>query len=286
MKNLQVAFKKFLSNKNTVTILGVVVCIIILYVGYNAQIRRTTDLVSMPVAFVDIGPKTLIKKEHVTIINVPRKLLNGEFYEREADIVGKYSNYNATIPLGSLFYKKLLVDAKNMPSVVFSDVPDGYTVINQPVNMNTTFVNSVEPGSYVNLYFKAIDDKNDDKVIFGRFVSNIKVLSVKDAAGDDVFETSEEKRTPAYILYAVPESINQLIRRALYISDDYGIELLLVPNTKTLTEEDKVHATSDDIKKFILDRTQNIDVNIMPTASELFNDVNSSKDTNKDNKQG
>lgn len=281
MNNLQTSVKKFLGNKNTVTILGVVVCIIILYIGYNAQVKRTTDLVSMPVAITDIGPKTKIKKEHVAIIDVPRRLLNGEFYEREADIIGKYSNYNATIPTGSLFYKKLLVDAKNMPSVMFSDVPDGYTVINQPVNMNTTYVNSVEPGSYVNIYFKAVDDKHEDKVIFGRFVSNIKVLSVKDANGNDVFESSEEQRTPAYIIYAVPESIHQLIRRALYISDDYDIELLLVPNTKTLTDEDKVHATSEDIKNFILDRTHSIDVNILPTASELFNDVNSSKATEK-----
>ena len=279
MNNLQNSFKKFLGNKNTVTIVGVVVCIIILYVGYNAQVKRTTDLVSMPVAISDIGPKTLIKKEHVAIINVPRRLLQGDFYEREADIVGKYTNYNATIATGSLFYKKLLVDASKMPSVMFSDVPEGYTVINQPVNMNTTYVNSVEPGSYVNIYFKAVDDEEEDKVIFGKFVSNIKVLSVKDSSGNDVFESSEEQRTPAYIMYAVPESIHQLLRRALYISGDYDIELLLVPNTKTITDEDKVHVTSEDIKNYIVKRTKNIDVNVLPTAEELFNDVNTSQST-------
>ena len=286
MDKLQVSFKKFLGNKNTVTILGVVACIIILYIGYNAQIKRTTDLVSMPVAKVDIGPKTKIQKEHVTILNVPRKLLNGDFYDREADIIGKYSNYNATIAMGSLFYKKLLVEANKMPSTMFGDVPEGYTVINQPVNMNTTYVNSVEPGSYVNIYFKAADDKNNDKIFFGKFVSNIKVLAVKDSAGNDVFETSEEQRTPAYIIYAVPESIHQLIRRALYISDDYDIELLLVPNTKDLTEKEKenVYYTSEDIKNFIVERTKTIDVNVLPSANELFNEKNSSTSTNTEKK--
>ena len=271
MKNLEVSVKKFLGNKNTVTILGVVACIVILYVGYNAQVKRTTDLVNMPVAVVDILPKTKITKDHVTIINVPRRLLNGEFYTREADIIGKYSNYNATIAKGSLFYKKYLIDAKNMPSRLFENVKDGYTLVNQPVNMNTTFVNSVEPDSYVNIYFKGINDEG--KVMFGRFLSNIQVLAVKDSSGNDVFETSEEQRTPAYILYAVPESIHELLRKALYIAKDYDIELLMVPNTKTLTDEDAVHATSQDIVDFISDKTAFIDVNSIPSAEELFNDM-------------
>lgn len=277
MNNLSNSLKKFLGNKNTVTIIGVVVCIIILYVGYNAQVKRTTNLVSMPVAVRDIGAKTKITKELVTLVSVPSKLLNGDFYTKPADIVGKYSNYNVIIPKGSLFYKVMLIDANKMPSTVFKDVPNGYTIINQPVNMNTTYVNSVEPDSYVNLYYKGLND--DDEVMFGKFVSNIKVLAVKDSNGYDVFETSEEKRTPAYIIYAVPESIHQLIRKALYIADDYEIELLLVPNTKTLTDDDKVHATSQDIVDFISDKTAEIDVNMLPTPEELFNDVNTSNTT-------
>ena len=35
MNNLKASMKKFLGNKNTVTILGVIICLVILYIGYN-----------------------------------------------------------------------------------------------------------------------------------------------------------------------------------------------------------------------------------------------------------
>ena len=39
MKNFQMTLKKILSNKNTVTVLGVLLAIVILYVGYNYRIK-------------------------------------------------------------------------------------------------------------------------------------------------------------------------------------------------------------------------------------------------------
>lgn len=38
--NLSSSLKKFVSNKNTITIIGVVLCIIILYWGYNFRINQ------------------------------------------------------------------------------------------------------------------------------------------------------------------------------------------------------------------------------------------------------
>ena len=219
----------------------------------------------MPVAAQNIGPRTKIDAKMVQTVRVPRNLLQGEFYTYTKDIVGKYTNFTTTVPKGSLFYTSLIVNASDIPSSMFKDVPDGYVVVNYPVNMDTTYLNSMEPDSYVNMYFKGLYQENEDdeeQVIFGKFIQNIKVLGVKDADGKNVFETSEEIRKPAYLFFAVPEDRYDLLRKAMYISGEYDIELTLVPNTMELTEKDALQVTSNDIKTFIMDRTMLIDINI------------------------
>mgnify|MGYP006874869832 CR=1 FL=1 len=48
---------------------------------------------------------------------------------------------------------------------------------------------------------------NDGKAMFGKFVEDVKVLAVKDKNGRHVFENSDETRTPAIIIFAVPEEL-------------------------------------------------------------------------------
>lgn len=265
--NIQASLKKFMGNKNTVTIIGVLICLVVLYVGYNMRISSVANLIEMPVASVDIQPRTLITQDLVQTVKVPGSLLKGSFYTTKKDIIGKYSNYNSMIAQGSLFYKALLINAEDMPSAVYRDVPEGHTVINYPVDMYTTYANSMEPDTYIDIYFKAIleDDDNDDStpppIMFGKFVENVKVLAVKDSAGQNVFETSEEVREPAYILFSVPTEIFELIRKAQYLSSEFGINITLAPNTIELTEENAVHATSEDIKDYIMDKSEMIDSN-------------------------
>lgn len=278
MNNLNASFKKFLGNKNTVTILGVIICIFILYVGYNWRINQVVTLVRVPYANQTIQPKQLITTDMISYMEVPKAFLVGSYYSDANSIVGKYSNYNTIIAQGSLFYQPLLVDAKYLPDNALQNVPDGYTVINYPVNMSSTYANSMMPGEYINIYFKGINDEG--KIMFGKFISNIEILSVKDSAGQHVFESTEEARVPAYMLFAVPEETHLLLRKALYLTD-YAVELILVPNTQTLTEEDAVMVNSEDIKTFIEDKTQLVDVTDLPTIEEGVN--NSNQDNNTEN---
>lgn len=262
------SLKKFMGNKNTVTILGVVICIAVLYIGYNVRINSVTNMVDMPVAAQQIGPRTQITDSMITKIRVPGNLLKGEFYKDRKDIVGKYTNYNTVIAASSLFYKSLLKDAKDLPSAGFGDVKEGHVLVSYPVDMKSTYANSMEPETYINIYFKARND--DDKVIFGKFIHNIKVLSVKDGDGQNVFEASEEIRTPAYLIFALPENVHELFRKTLYIANDYDIELLLVPSTVNLTEENAIKVTSGEIRDYIMERTEMIDINEEVTDEELF----------------
>ncbi len=277
MNNLKASMKKFLGNKNTVTILGVILCLVILYIGYNYQINRRVELVSIPYAKETIQPRTYIKDEMIGNMEVPKSFLKGSYYSKKENIVGKYSNYNTIIAKGSIFYADLVIDEKDLPDSAFKDVPEGYTVINYPVNIASTYANSMAPGSYINIYYKSLNDNGE--VMFGKFISNVEVLDVKDSSGRHVFENSEEARTPAYMLFAVPEETHLLLRKALYL-DDYDVELLLIPNTETITKDDTVKVSSADIETFINDHTKFVDVKDLPNIEDQNVQEDTSTDTN------
>lgn len=278
MNNLKASMKKLLGNKNTVTILGVLLCLVILAIGYNYRINSKVELVQVPYAVETIQPRTYIKDSMVGIMNVPKSFLVGNYYTQKQNIVGKYSNYNTIIAKGSLFYTDLVTSKEDLPDSAFQDVPEGYTVINYPVNIASTYANSMAPGSYINIYYKSLNDKGE--VMFGKFISNVKVLDVKDSSGQHVFENSENTRTPAYMLFALPEETHLLLRKALYLKE-YAVELILVPNTTTLTEKDKVQVSSDDIENFINSKTAFVSVNELPKVEDQVKEDTDKKDTDK-----
>lgn len=207
----------------------------------------------------------------------PKSFLVGNYYTNINSIVGKYSNYNTIIAKGSLFYSDLVVSGDELPDSAFADVPEGYTVINYPVTIASTYANSMAPGSHINIYYKSLNDNGE--VMFGKFISNIEVLDVKDSSGQHVFENSDETRTPAYMLFAVPEETHLLLRKALYL-DDYDVELILIPNTATLTEKDTVTVSSHDIEEFINSKTVFVSVDDLPNITDKVTENNAKTDNN------
>ena len=61
MGNILVPFKKFLSNKNTITILGVLLGVVVLYLGYNWRVNRSIQPTRIPYA-----NKTMVAGTKVT----------------------------------------------------------------------------------------------------------------------------------------------------------------------------------------------------------------------------
>lgn len=253
------SLKKIFSNKNTITILGVILCIIILYIGYTYRINQQTQLVSVPYAKQTIEPRTLITKDMIGHMKVPASFLKGEYYLLDTNIEGKYSSYSSTIVEGSIFYKDLLVKKEDLPDSMFGNIRKGYVVTQFEVDTSTTYANSIMPDNIVNVYFKALQD-DGITAVFGKFIKNVKVLAVKDASGNDVFTASEEKRTPAYIFVALPEELFNIINKGKTIPSN-SIEFLLVPNTIELKEKNSVELSSEDIKSFIESKTSMIDSN-------------------------
>ena len=60
MGNFSNGIKKFLSNKNTVTVVGAVVAVVVLYIAYSMRVNAAINPISVPYAKEQINPGTQI----------------------------------------------------------------------------------------------------------------------------------------------------------------------------------------------------------------------------------
>lgn len=255
MKNLGNSLKRFFMNKNTVTIIGVVVIIGLLYFGYTSTINTQIRPQSIPVATKNIQPRTLITEDMIEYIDVPAAAVTEGVVTSSYTIVGKYANYNTVIPEGSMFFSSTLVTADEMPDSAFVDVKDGDIPYQFAVDMETTYGNSIFPGNKIDIYMKAVNDKN--QVMVGKLLENVEVLAVKDSSGNHVFENTEENRTPSYFIFGVSDEIHLLLRKAEYLYS-YSVELFPVPHGGTAPTTGDTKVSTQYLKDFINANTVNL----------------------------
>lgn len=252
MGNLTFKIKKFLQNKNTVTFIGTALILAILYFGYNWRINQAITPVKVPYAKVTIQPRTKITEDMIDYTEVLPNMVNSDTIKNIQNIVGKWSNYNTLIPAGSLFYNTTVVTAAELPDAALVSTPAGYVPFNLSVNTNSTYGNSIFPNNYIDIYLKALDA--DGKPMVGKLIENVKVLAVKDKNGRHVFENSEEERTPAIIIFAVPEDMHLLLRHVVELSNvkTVATELIPVPSTESYSAEPgALKLSSTALKSFI-----------------------------------
>lgn len=260
MGNLAIGLKKFMQNKNTVTVVGVVLAIFVLYIAYTVRVKSSINPVSVPYAADQIPAGTQITESMIATRQVPPSMLEGDVITNVGEIVDKYSAADVVIPKGSLFYKRAVVEKEQLPANIILQYPKGYVLYNLAVNTTTTYGNSVYPGNYIDIYLKAVnvvdketESSNPDanKIMFGRLISNIEVLAVKDANGKPVFQNIDEERTPAMIVFAVPEEFYILLKKAENMKT-FSTSLVLVPTNESLKDEPAdLEISSEQLKEWI-----------------------------------
>ena len=268
MNNIIISVKRFLKNKNTVTILGVVLIIGILYWGYTSQIREATKEISIPIAKRTIQPRELITKDDIETIKIPSIAVKKNVVRSTGLIIGKYAAINTVIPEGSMFYQNVLMTKEQLPDSAFVEIKKGEVVYNFPVNMETTYGNSMMPNTKIDIYMKATDD--DKKIMVGKLLENVEILAVKDSQGRNVFENTSENRTPAYLIFGVKEDIHILLRKASYMSN-YGVVLFPVPHGTTIENNGETQVSTQYLKDFINSHTVVIDEPDTGTGEEETN---------------
>lgn len=252
MNNIIVSLKKFITNKNTVTILGVIVILGLLYWGYNTTIENQVKPVQIPVAKQTIQPKTLITDDMVTYIDVPSIAVSTNVQRSKTNIVGMYSNVNTVIPAGSMFYSDVLITEDELPDSAFTAVKDGERPYALSVTTESTYGNSIFPGNKIDIYMKAVDESG--LVMVGRLLAQVDILAVKDGSGNNVFEDSTVTRTPSTLLFGVPEDVFILLKKTEYLRS-FGVELFPVPYGGTAPIEGDLTVDRQELVNFIESNT-------------------------------
>ena len=91
MGNLVTSIKKFMQNKNTVTVVGVVLAIVVLYVAYTMRVNSAINPVTVPYAAEQIKAGIQITESMISTREVPPSMLEGDVILNVGEIIDKYS---------------------------------------------------------------------------------------------------------------------------------------------------------------------------------------------------
>lgn len=282
MNNFVASLKKLITNKNTVTILGTLVGIAILYFGYNWRINQQVEQISVVVAKQTIQPRTRITPDMVETIQVAKVMYDKMMASTDAGVSvirsiaelnsafenGAYANVNSLIPKGSVLIRNVnVIDRRKIPSSVLLKIEEGQVPYAFSINYSDTYGNAIMDGMYVNIYMKATSD--DGKPMIGMLLKDVKVLAVLDSSGKDVFENTEENRTPSTLIFSVDEDLHLLLRKANYLTSN-NVSLIPVPVTESVSDDDykgSIEITSSYLREFIESRTANVPEDQLPDNS-------------------
>lgn len=259
MNNFMIGFKRFITNKNVVTIILVLIILVVLYFGYSGSIKKQTNPVNMPTAAKKISPKTKITSELISYKQVPSSMIDKNAIRNISLILDKYTNVNVTIPAGSLFYSEWLVDESNLPGnwIEQLDYEKGELGYYMDVNVESTLGNNVLPDTYIDVYMKASDENGT--TMFGKLMKNIKVLVVHDGSGNNIFDDTESIGVPSKIGFAVNQDMYILLKKAEYLN----IDLILAPRGATVPTEDYIIVTSATLRDYIDAQTITVEEDVI-----------------------
>ena len=226
-------FKKFVINRTTVTILGIVAGVAVLVGFYMYRVNNAINPTRVPIATRDISPTEEIKAGDIEMVNISSSFLSdADIITSTSELIGKYVTTGTSIPKGGLFYGNQVVEKEDLPNAVFEEIPDGYTIYQLPVNETTTYANSIYPGDRIDLWIKSTDPTTG-KVIFGEFISSIEVLAVRDSAGQNVFDVTSGREAD-FLLFAVATDLYRYLKLAERSSN---MSVVPVPRNQQYTED-------------------------------------------------
>ena len=105
MGGVKNTFKKFLTNKTTVTLVGILLGLGVLVGFYLYRVSKEVNPTRIPVAKRDIAATEEITKDDIEYIRVSSKFLKkADVYKSTTNLIGKYVATGTSIPKGCLLY--------------------------------------------------------------------------------------------------------------------------------------------------------------------------------------
>ena len=266
--------KRFIGNKNTVTILCVVAGVVVLYVGYNYRVSSAINPTTIPYARNTLEARHVITAEDIGYMEVNSDVVtkSDNLITNANELIGQEVTYGNVIQQNSLFYTGDVTDPSLSPDYVLSDIEDGYTAFSLSVDTYTTYGNAIAKGDYIDLWFNGEDDT--DKIIYTNLVRSIRVLDVRDSSGVSL-EHANSTGEPAELLFAVPDDLYALLVKAQQVGT-----LEPVPRNRNYTADPgETEVVSDYVVQYVLSKSATI-----PDESTSSNtDINTTTNNNANN---
>ena len=221
---------------------SIFVLILCLWIAGNILVFRyflakTINLKTTYIAKRDIPPRSEIQTEDLTMIQVPEKYMQSYTWNEKADIVGKYTSIQGMIPKGSLFYKDMLYNEKEVRDLAITKLQKGMTIFTLETNVSA--IGSIEEGMYADIHVSISQKK--EIPITGILIRHAEVISIKDHKG---LSLKDEQSTK--VPYFVELGINQSDIDYLSLASSLG-EIRLFPSQdsykpdkSTLEQDSKV----------------------------------------------
>ena len=252
MGNLVATLKRFIQNKNTVTILAVLAGIIILWYFYNYRVNQAVTTVEIPYAIDQIDTRKKIETDNLKTREITRAALkDNDLVESIADLEGKHICVGTSIPANGFFHKSQVCEERDLPNSVNENLPEGYTLANIKVTNETTYANSISEGDYIDIYMYAKDANN--QALYGKLIEKIKVLEVRDNSGKNIFWDATAGES-AQLLFGVPDEYADLFDIA---SRTNGITLVpRLRNAAYSKNPGETEISSEELRAFIMNQVQ------------------------------
>ena len=105
-------------NRNFAIAIAVLVLILIfsIYYYYTSKFGQNLDksLIKVPFANQTIDFRVQVTTNMVSYMKVPKTILNGDYYLKVEEIVGKCVRNDTRVVEGSIFYKEFLTDCEDV----------------------------------------------------------------------------------------------------------------------------------------------------------------------------
>ncbi len=256
MGNILETIKRFLQNKNTVTILAVLAGVIVLWYFYNRRVDEAITTIQIPYAMKAIDTTGKIENDNISYKEITQSTTkDSDIITNPSELEGKYVCIGTSIPANGFFYRSQVCDEKDIPGSVAEDLEPGYALYTLAVNARSTYGNSISEGQYIDIYVSATTDEG--RIIYAPLIESIRVKAVRDSSNKDVFWDSTAGDS-AYLIFAVPENVEgkKNIYRLLTLTDldkRHSISLVPVLRGHSYTQNPgSTEVTSEEIEQFIL----------------------------------
>lgn len=191
-------------------IIGLLLLILINILAFNICLNRKLDLVEVPVAKIQIEPRSKIEETMIKMIEVPRALLNEDCILDKKDALHKYTEIEGIIPEGSLFYKSMLFNEEELPDYPALKLKENQNVFTLPTDLIKSSGNSLTNNQMVDIYVTITPKKENP--ISERLLTSVRILNVIDRKGVDMKES--ESKIPSVINLAINEEYISLLKKA------------------------------------------------------------------------